>query len=69
VAAGLQVGLNEGLARYLTWLFSHPDESTCMAVLSKAEREAIPPPPSALAINAAALEFLHEAPAPPRDAH
>lgn len=59
IAAGLQVGFNEGLASYLTWLFSHPDEPTRTAVLSKAQRDAVAPPASALWLTAAALEFLY----------
>lgn len=59
IAAGLRVGFNEELGGYLAWLFSHPDESTVTAVLSKAQLEDIAPPPSALALTAAALEFLY----------
>lgn len=58
LAASLVVGMNEGLASYLTWLFSRPDEQMRSAVCDKAERDAVPPPVSALAINAAAFEFL-----------
>lgn len=58
LAASLVVGLNEGLASYLTWLFSRPNEEMRSAVHDKAERESIALPVNALAINAAAFEFL-----------
>lgn len=59
IAAGLQVGFNEELANYLTWLFSRPDKRTCSAVLETAIREDVVPPPITLTFNAAAFEFLH----------
>ena len=55
IAAGLLIGFNEGLSNYLTWLFSHPDESTRAAVLCKAKHQSVAPPPSALEVTAAAL--------------